>query len=551
MKSLFRNFLATVLLGALTAPVQAAQDLPSALRRAQYLLTGTMPTDQDFTSHAVSDAAYKTAVRTFLDGDGFYDSVLRYHERVLGVGLPDEYLQELLREDIDGKQEKFASITCGRLDGNNGRFRCLWTSNLDSRLGSGCPLSAEQPVSVFWYPGIVAWACPSIVKACGQDLSSCFVQSPNEEEARNAELGTTETFDSRYSVIKSLSRQAAGLATAVVVQNYPYTKVLEPGLTAVDGAVAHFYGQRHHFKVDELNLNEEVLQIIGSTAFTDTRFRLLKTSSYDYSSGGILSTFGWLRRYDKNRTRANELYKRLLCREFTSEPPLVFPQDPGNLREAPGCMGCHSTLDPLADFFRAWGEGGDLYSGGQAVVTTTFNNKTGTSLADLAEIVRGDKAFATCTVENVWKWLMGRKFYQDEEPLRSKLTDYFLTTNYSFRELVYAVSTHPAFTEGTRSDGIATDPLAAPPLGEFPTTTTTCEDRAYTFSADVQPYVQLCSRCHTSSGDLQPLVTESDWRPVRATAIKAMATGEMPLGGSSPDVFKLKDAVTCWLEKEP
>ena len=60
----------TALLGLLSAPVQAAQDLSTALRRAQYLLTGTMPTDQEFTSNAVSDAAYKTAVRTFLDGEG-------------------------------------------------------------------------------------------------------------------------------------------------------------------------------------------------------------------------------------------------------------------------------------------------------------------------------------------------------------------------------------------------------------------------------------------------------------------------------------------------
>jgi len=544
------SLLATLLaLGSGT--VEAAQDLPSALRRAQYLLTGTMPTDAEFSSNAVSDAAYRNAVRTFLDGDGFYDSVLRYHERILGVGLPEEYLQELMREDIDGKQEKFASITCGRLDGVNGRFRCIWTSNIDSRLGSGCPLAAEQPVSVFWYPGIVAWACPSIVKACGQDLNACFVQSPNEDEARNAELGTTETFDSRYAVIRSLSRQAAGLATAVAVQNYPYTKVLEPGLTAVDGAVAHLYGQRHHFKIDELNLSEEVIDIIDNTAFSDTRFRLLKTSGYDYSSGGILSTFGWLRRYDKNRTRANELYKRLLCREFTADLPRVFPQDPGNLRVAPGCSGCHATLDPLADFFLAWGEGGDLYSGGQSIVTTSFNNKTGTSVADLAEIVRGDKAFATCTVQNVWTWLMGRKFYVDEETLRTKLTDYFLTTNYSFRELVYAISTHPAFLEGTRSDGIATDPLHAPPLGEFPTTTTSCEDRAYTFTGDVQSRVTLCTGCHNGSGSRQPLITEADWRPFRATAIQMMASGVMPPGPANSEVFKLKDAVTCWLEKDP
>jgi len=549
--SLVKKFIMVGLL-MVGANAYAAQDINSALRRAQYLLTGAMPTDTEFTSNASSEDSYRKAIRTFVESESFYDSVLRYHERVLGVGLPDEYLMELLREDLDGKQEQFASITCGRFDGQTGRFRCIWTSNLESRTGSGCPASSEEPVSVFWYPGIVAWACPTIVKACGQDLNACFIQSRNEDEARNAELGTTETFDSRYAVIRSLSRQAAGLATAVVVENYPYTKVLEPGLTAVDGAVAHLYGQKHHFKIDELNLSSEVTDIVKSTAFTDTRFRLLMTSSYDYSSGGILSTFGWLRRYDKNRTRANELYKRLLCREFTAEPPLVFPQDPGNLRVAPGCSGCHSTLDPLADFFLAWGEGADLYSGGKASVSTTFNNKAGSSVADLAEIIRGDRAFATCTVQNVWKWLMGRKFYTDEEALRTALTDYFLGTDYSFRELVYAISTHPAFLEGTRSDGIATDPLQAPPLGEVPTTTTTCTPgKTYTYATDVAPKIALCTNCHSGSGSRQALTNEAEWRTWRATAVKMMASGQMPPGPATAAVFELKDAVTCWMGQDP
>ncbi len=550
MKTQFISKLLVTVFSFAAGSAHAAQDISAALRRAQYLLTGAMPTDSEYSANATNEDSYRKAIRAFINDDGFYDSVLRYHERVLGVGLPEEYLTELMREDIDGKQEKFASITCGRLDGIKGRFRCIWTSNVKSKTGSGCPASAEQPVSVFWYPGIVAWACPSVVKACGQDLNACFIQSNNEDEARNAELGTTETFDSRYSVIRSLSRQAAGLATAVAIENYPYTKVLEPGLTAVDGAVAHFYGQRHHFKIDELNLNEEVVQIVESTAFTDTRFRLLKTSGYDYSSGGVLSTFGWLRRYDKNRTRANELYKRLLCREFTADLPKVFPQDPGNLRVAPGCSGCHSTLDPLADFFLAWGEGGDLYSGGKESVSTTFNSKTGIGVADLAEIVRGDKAFATCTVQNVWKWLMGRKFYTDEETLRTELTNYFLTTDYSFRELVYAISTHPAFLEGTRSDGIATDPLQAPPLGEFPTTTVSC-DRTYSYTADIAPKLSLCTGCHTGSGSRQDLTTEASWRTWGDTAVKMMASGQMPPGPANSAVFELKDAVTCWRKQNP
>lgn len=372
--------LTSCLLAALSAlPLVAAEDLPSALRRSKFLLNGSMPTDAEFSQEAANTDAYKAAVRTFVEDDHFYDAVLRYHERVLGVGLPEDYLEELLRDDIDGKQEKFASITCGRFQESQGRFNCTWSSNVQNQKGTGCPQAWEKPVSVFWYPKIVAWVCPSVVNACGQDLSKCFIRSLEEDEARNSELGTTEAFDSRFAVMRSLSRQAAGLATAVAVENYPYTKILEPGLTAVDGAIAHFYSQQHHFKINELDLDPEIIQILDHTALTDTRYKLLKTTATDVNTGGILSTFGWLRRYDKNRTRGNELYKRLLCRDFTADLPRVFPQDPGNLRETEGCKGCHATLDPLADFFKAWGEGADLYSGRQALVQTQFANQSGTT----------------------------------------------------------------------------------------------------------------------------------------------------------------------------
>ena len=324
----------------------AGQDIGRALRRAQYLLNGTMPTDQDYAAFAGSQASYEAAVRSFIDDDNFYHVVLRYHQRVLGVGLPSDYIEELISDDIDGKRNKFASLTCGRVSGENARFRCYWTSTATSTRSGGCPEAWEEAVSVFWYPKIIAWVCPTIRNVCGTNLSKCVIRAQNDDEAKNSELGTTEVFDSRFAVIRSLGLQPAGLATAVVVENYPYRAILEPGLTAIDGSIAHFYQQDHHFKIEQLNLHPEVLDLVRVTPLTDTRFRLLKTTGDNYESGGILSTFGWLRRYEKNRTRANQTYERLLCRKFTAELPRVFPQDPGNLRTAPGCSGCHSTLDP-------------------------------------------------------------------------------------------------------------------------------------------------------------------------------------------------------------
>lgn len=540
---------------ALVANAQPLSDYTRALKRAQYMLNETVPTDDDFDAYAVSRDNYREAVRIFVEHPNFYNVMLRYHERLFGTGLPTEYLDELQNENIDNKTNKFAKISCNREDTADGRFRCYWASRDEGAKVGSCPTSWEQAVNVFWYPGIVAWVCPSVVRSCGSDLSRCFIEYENAEEARNAELGTTEIFDSRFAVVKSLSKQSAGLATAVVVANYPYTKILEPGLTAVDGAIAHFYRQTHHFDLDKLNPPPELIDVVDSISLTDTKFRLVFTGN-SYEQAGVLTTFGWLRRYEKNRTRANQLYERLLCRQFTSELPRVFPQDPGNLRETPGCSGCHATLDPLADFFLSWGEGGELYTGQKQSLLTTFNNQSGSYISDLADIIRNDNAFYTCAVENAWEWLMGRGFYRDEADLRAVLTNYFITTGYSFKELVYAIATHPVFVKGTREDAVVSDPLGEPPLGEPPGggEKAPC-DEVIDFNTHIAPDLGLCTACHNSSQtNRQDLSNEEDWvGALGQTAVNMMTSGSMPPGQAGPPLFgpvyDMKEAVRCWLEQ--
>ena len=549
--SYWQMFIALVTLG-LFLPWQSLYAEPNyyrALKRAQYLLNNTIPDDSQVQQSASTPDGYRAALRSFLDSENFYDVMLRYHERLFGTGLQQDYLRELLRNEIDKKENKFASIHCQRTD----RFRCFWASRADASTVSTCPQSEETATHVFWYPGVVAWVCPTVTRACGSDLSRCFIKYLNSDEAANAELGATEIFDSGIAVVKSLAKQSAGLATAVVIANYPYTKILEPGLTAVDGAIAHFYRQKHHFDLDKIHISPSLIDLVEKISLTDTRFRLVNIGN-TYEHAGVLSTFGWLRRYEKNRTRANQLYERLLCRKFTSELPRVFPQDPGNLREAPGCSGCHATLDPLADFFAVWGEGGNLYAGQGSSIFTTFGGRGGNHLSELAEIIRTDNAFATCQVENAWHFLMGRKFYAQEADLRAALSAYFVQTSFSFKELLYAIATHPGFIEGTRSDATVGDPLEQPPLGQPPggNNDRPC-DAIVDFQTDIQPHLNVCTSCHNGQGSRQDLRTEVQWNEWAAQAVNMMASGNMPPGQAGPPqigpVFELKEKVRCWQEQ--
>jgi hypothetical protein len=541
-----------VTLGAVAVSPEAEATATRSVRRASQLLAGRMPSDTEISSATSSSSGYKDYVRKLINSDGFYDAMLRYHERVLGVGLPSEYLTELERDDIDGKAQKVAKLTCKRT--NNNRLYCAW-KNADSRTNATCQAADQHPVAPFWKTGLVLWVCPSVSHACGADLSKCSIEFPdNVNEARNSELGTTDVFDTRRSMLKSLSRQAAGIATAVAVDNYPYTKILAPGLTAVDGVLAMFLQQTFQFDVSKVHANESLLRQIKAIPASQTRFQLVYTGDA-YETAGVLTTFGWLRRYEKNRTRANQLYERLMCRKFTSQLPRVFPQDPGNLRTTEGCSGCHATLDPLADFFSVWGEGGALYSGLSSAKTTSFIGKSGTSLADLANIIVADEAFAACTVNHAFEYLMGRKFRVAEADLRQSLTEYFVTTNFSFKELMYAIATHPGFTVNTRSDANITDPLEQPALGKIPEPSLPACSTTIDFNTHIAPLISQCTSCHQSGAPRQALETAAHWKAWGNQAVSMMTVGQMPPGlqGAplSGPVYNLKEAVRCWLAQNP
>ncbi len=530
--------------------VQASENPGRALKRAKYLLNGQFPSDSELQATGVDDNSYKTAVRGFLDSQLFYDATLRYHERLFGTGLQSDYLDELLNDNLEGNGSKLAKVFCGR---EKGRLTCDWASSDDARRVSSCPANWQVATTAFWYPGLVTWVCPTLQRSCGSDLSKCLVVEQDSSLALNAELGTTEAFDAKSSVVKSLSRQSAGIATGVVIGNYPYTKVLEPGLTAVDGAIAYLYQQSHHFDLSKMNVGTSLLNYSKQVPLNSRHFTLINTGS-SYEQGGVISTFGWLRRYEKNRTRGNQVYERLLCRKFTSELPRVFPQDPGNLRTAAGCSGCHASLDPLADFFSTWGEGGELYTGQKPGVASTFAGQSGSSVSELSEIIRLDDAFASCTVENVWEWLMGRRFYDDEAPLRAAFSSYFFKVNYSFKELVYAVVTHPAFREGSRADALVSTPLSPPPLGQPPGTSTQLPDcstyGSISFATHISPKASACSNCHSAGSQRQPLVTKADWANLKSLSVSMMSSGSMPPGLSGPpfsgSAWDFKELVRCW-----
>ena len=144
--------------------------------------------------------------------------------------------------------------------------------------------------------------------------------------------------------------------------------------------------------------------------------------------------------------------------------------------------------------------------------------------------------------------MIGRDFYTNEGELRDALTEYFIGTNYSFKELVYAVATHPVFTDNARESSVVTDPLAEPPLGEVPEQTEIdCTDLGD--YSDVSPYISECTSCHNSSSALTDLSVKSNWQGVGSNALDMINSGQMPPGNRNPNVNSLRDSLKCWIDQ--
>ena len=206
MKSLLFTLL---MLSNLAEVAVAEQDYEMAYKRAKYLFAGEVATDLDYSRYGRSNSSFQSGVRNLVDSDDFYYASLRYHEKLFGVGLPASYLEELFYDDIDGKGKKVAEITCRLTSGQNSLLWCNWSS--DFWQGNNCSMSDALPASAFWYSGATAWVCPTVLATCGSNLSKCLVRYANHEVARYAELGKSVAFDSTHAVVKSLSRQSAGL----------------------------------------------------------------------------------------------------------------------------------------------------------------------------------------------------------------------------------------------------------------------------------------------------------------------------------------------------
>ena len=231
---------------------------------------------------------------------------------------------------------------------------------------------------------------------------------------------------------KALLREPMELIEYVVRNERPFTEIATADYIMVSPYTARGYGifekLRDTFK-DPDDPFEYVPARLPALKRRNGKVQESPTGLYPHS--GILTMFQYLRRYPTTVTNRNRLRARMYYRHFlgidvmalapsVTDAAAVAKKYENPTLEAPSCVVCHRTVDPLAglfqDYFNEKGHYGprkegwftDMFEPGHEE-TKLPKEERWRALQWLGEQTARDPRFPTAMVEHVYTILMGRK----------------------------------------------------------------------------------------------------------------------------------------------
>jgi hypothetical protein len=257
----------------------------------------------------------------------------------------------------------------------------------------------------------------------------------------NGTLAGHQPVEIRNSLAEALPR----LVEHVVTEDRPYTEIVTADYTLADEIVAAAWTGMGPY--DPAGPDWQV------TTWADDRPHAgVLSDSYfyvAYRSAGA----------NYNRSRANQLARVLLCRNFLQADPIpdtsIDLSDPDVVKDAvvnnPSCAVCHEDLDPLASFLamrpypvlvtETWPlmmysplyE--DLWQDATGRAPAYFG-EPGADMADLGRFIAEDPSFASCTSRRFLSFLEQTPLEQVDSARADALTESFVSSGYLARKLV-------------------------------------------------------------------------------------------------------------------
>lgn len=276
--------------------------------------------------------------------------------------------------------------------------------------------------------------------------------------------GDAQFTDTTYKAIfiRSVGEEPIRLIAQVADEDLPWTTIV-----TADWSMGNDYLLRH-FPMEAANS-------------ADTGWR-----EVNYLDGrpaaGVLATNGMWWRYtstsdNRNRGRAAAIGRILLCDDRYEQPVDFNAGDPTlpsfeRLAADPTCVGCHSTLEPLAStLYGFWRMHPESYTEALRYYPSRerdWEAYTGTppgyygqdvdSLHELGPAIAADSRFANCAIEQAWGFFLGRPPGMGDSDAFTADREAFITGGLTYRSLVTAVIDNPLY----RSDDPAWTGTTAP-----------------------------------------------------------------------------------------
>ncbi len=252
------------------------------------------------------------------------------------------------------------------------------------------------------------------------------LDSVPEKERQKARWALAATYR------KALLREPLELVKYLVQNDLPFTGLVTADYLMVSPYTARGYGIFEGLKPRFKNPDDPFEYITAKLpALKGRDGKVQKTGAGIYPHAGMLSLFQYLRRYpttitNRNRLRARMYYQHFLGVDVMQLAPRVTDAAAVGKKfsnptlQAPDCVVCHKTIDPVAGLFQDYfNEEGHYGPRKEGWFTDMFG--PGREGGDLPEAERWrslqwlgqetakDPRFAVAMVEHVYYLLMGRK----------------------------------------------------------------------------------------------------------------------------------------------
>jgi len=301
-----------------------------------------------------------------------------------------------------------------------------------------------------------------------------------------------QSTETEVALKKSLLEQELRMVDQVIAEDRPYHQVLTEKTVEMNGPIALYLREQSRLSFD-LFADPDASSPIADVAPNEADRWVPVTRGGRHS--GVLTTPGYLLRFQSNRGRAHRFYNAFECSTFIPGGALPSPFEAcskhEDLTQRCGCDSCHKSLEPMA---AAWGRFseygfapiddarfpstvgascaapfasleapfrcGRFYElepvGEEAAYAGMLNSYVFRTPDQIATLETGPRAlvdraiasgsFATCTVRRMWTHFMRRAPTADEElGVIPELRDAFVADGYKLRGLIASIVEQPAY----------------------------------------------------------------------------------------------------------